>query len=111
MNLFSQEDILKIEQITLAELGLSKMQFIDTIGLEIADEIGAEHDSRTPVIIFAGPDDCGAYALAAATALSSRGFSVYSFLFNIGGNRLTPECDFFRNRFINATEEKSLSEV
>ena len=59
MNLFSQEDILKIEQITLAELGLSKMQFIDTIGLEIADEIGAEHDSRTPVIIFAGPDDCG----------------------------------------------------
>ena len=69
MNLFSQEDILKIEQITLAELGLSKMQFIDTIGLEIADEIGAEHDSRTPVIIFAGPDDCGAYALAAATAL------------------------------------------
>lgn len=111
MNLFSQEDILKIEQITLAELGLSKMQLIDAIGIDIADEIVAEHDSRTPIIIFAGPDDCGAYALAAGTALSAKGFSVYSFLFNIGGHRLTPECDHFRNRFINATEEKSLSEV
>lgn len=111
MNLFSQEDISKIEQITLAELGLSKMQFIDAIGIEIANEIVEAHDIRTPILIFAGHDDCGAYSLAAGAALASKGFSVYSFLFNIGGNRLTPECEHFRTRFVNASEEKNLSEV
>lgn len=111
MNLFSQEDIQNIEQITLAELGLSKTQFIDTIGIDIAAEIVAEHDTRTPVIVFAGSDDCGAYALAAASALASRDYSVYVFLFNIGGHRLTPECDHFRDKFISLNHEKSLTEV
>ncbi len=69
MNLFSQEDIPKIEQITLAELGLSKAQFIDSIGIEISQEIAEAHDVRTPILIFAGHADCGANALAAVATL------------------------------------------
>ncbi len=111
MKLFSQDDIHKIEQLTLAELGIGKQQLIDMIGNDIADEIIAGHDRSTPVVIFAGPDDCGAYALAAGVRLFEKGYTPYAFLFNIGGNRLTPECDLCRQQFIGCSSEKVLTEV
>lgn len=111
MKLFSQDDIYRIEQLTLAENGITKQEMIAAIGKDIADDITAEHDFRTPFVIFAGSEDCGAYALAAGIHLYAKGYFPYAFLFNIGGNRLTPECDHFRRRFIESSDEQILTEV
>ena len=111
MKLFSQDDINKIEHLTLAERGLNKQEMIDEAGKDIAAEISARYDSRTPIVIFAGAEDCGAYALAAGVYLYAKGYCPYAFLFNIGGNRLSPECDYFRRRFIDCSEEQIITEV
>lgn len=111
MKLFLQEDIKKIEQLTLDEYGITKQEMVDSVGKDIADEIMSHHDSRTPIIIFAGPEDCGAYSLAAGTHLYKTGYPVFAFLFNIGGNRLTAECRYFRDVFSSCSDEKILSEV
>ena len=109
MKLFSQEDINNLEELTLAEYGMTKSDMIEAVGKDIADEIMGEYDTTTPIIIFAGPDDCGAYALAAGATLLSNGYKPYAFLFGI--NRITPECREARDRFQFATQEKALTEV
>lgn len=111
MKLFSQDDINELEKFTLAEHGMSKMDMVETVGNDIANEIMSAYDFQTPIILFAGPDDCGAYALAAGAILLSQGYKPYAFLFNFGGNRLTYECDQQRKRFIQASDEITLTEV
>ena len=44
MKLFSQDDINKIEHLTLAERGLNKQEMIDEAGKDIAAEISARYD-------------------------------------------------------------------
>lgn len=110
MKLFSQNDIQEIEQLTLAEQCMTAGQLIAAIGEDIAMEISADHDPTTPIVIFAGPDRCGAYALAAGAKLYEKGYRPYAFLFNIGGNRLTAECAKFKQEFLNCSGEPSLTE-
>lgn len=111
MKLFSQADIQDIEQLTLAEQGMDTGQFIAAVGEDIAREISAEHDINTPIVIFAGPDRCGAYALAAGVRLYERGYRPYAFLLNIGGNRLSVECAKFKSEFLECSGEESLTEL
>ena len=109
MKLFSQEDINNLEELTLAEYGMTKMDMVEMVGKEIADTIMAVHDHSTPIIIFAGPSDCGAYALAAGTVLIANGYKPHAFLFGL--NRITPECDEARKRYANSSHEINLTEV
>lgn len=109
MKLFSQEDINNLEELTLAEYGMTKMDMIESVGKDIADTIMAVHDTSTPIIIFAGPDDCGAYALSAGITLIAHGYKPYAFLFGL--NRLTPECEAARIRFKDSSHEINLTEV
>ncbi|MDE5567495.1 MAG: NAD(P)H-hydrate dehydratase [Muribaculaceae bacterium] len=109
MKLFSQEDINNLEELTLAEYGMTKMDMIEAVGKDIADTIMAVHDTSTPIIIFAGPDDCGAYALSAGITLIAHGYKPYAFLFGL--NRLTPECETARLHFKDSSRETNLTEV
>lgn len=111
MKLFSQEDINNLEKITLAEHGIDKRGLIDEIGKDIAAEISSAYDTDVPIVIFAGPDDCGAYALSAGIRLYDKGYSPYAFLFNVGGNRLTPECSELRRQFMQCCAEENMTEV
>lgn len=111
MKLFSQADIQEIERQTIAEYGMTKLQYIEAIGNDVADEIVASYDAGTPIIIFAGPDDCGAFALAAGCQLFAKGLMPYLFLFNIGGNRLSHECEIWRTKYLNCSDEQIMTEV
>lgn len=85
------------------------MDMVDAVGKDIADEIMVRYDPTTPIIIFAGPDDCGAYALAAGAILISNGYKPYTFLFGV--KRITFECQEARDRFRLASNEQTLTEV
>lgn len=111
MKLFSEEDILAIEQQTLAEYGMTKLQFIDAIGSDTANEIVSSFDNRRPIVIFAGPDTCGAYALATGCHLYAKGLTPYVFLFNIGGNKLSSECEIWRSKYLACSDEQIMTEV
>lgn len=111
MKLFFEEDIQNIERQTLAEYGMTKLQFIDAVGHDVASEIEKSFDPKTPIVIFAGPDDCGAYALATGCHLYAKGLSPYVFLFNIGGNRLSSECEIWRTKYLACSDEQIMTEV
>lgn len=111
MKLFAEADILEIERQTMAERGMSKLDFIEAVGKDIADEISGHFDKSTPLVIFAGPDTCGAYALSAARRLYESGMKPYVFLFNIGGDRLSTECDICRTLYLKVSEEQIMTEI
>lgn len=111
MKLFFEEDIQNIERQTLAEYGMTKLQFIDAIGNDVANEIEKSFDPETPIVIFAGPDDCGAYALATGCRLYAKGLKPYVFLFNIGGNKLSSECAIWRTKYLACSDEQIMTEV
>lgn len=92
MKIFSHKDILAIEKLTLHERGISQDDFISEAGKRMGYEILANWNPERRIVIFAGPALNGAYALNAAIELAEQGANPQIFLFNIGGNRLTPNC-------------------
>lgn len=111
MKLFSQEDINNIERGILEANGLSLLDFIEAVGSDAADEISAVNASVLPVIVFAGPDRCGAIALTTARLLHAKGERVHVYLFNIGGNRLSEECAVCREKYIESDSDNEITEV
>lgn len=95
----------------LASAGLSRLDYVEAVGADAAEEIAAANSSAMPVVVFAGPDQCGAIALSAARHLYERGVKVHVFLFNIGGNRLSEECSICRERFLAGEGKPEIMEV
>ncbi len=69
-----------------------RADFISLVGRQAAAEVLAMRgDTDSPVLVFAGDDICGAYALATAIELHQFGCRARVCLFNIGGD-MTPAC-------------------
>lgn len=89
-----------------------RARFIDEVGRQAAAEILAMEDARDCRIeVFAGDDMCGAYALAAATALTLAGCNAGVCLFNIGGDMLSADCAAARSRYLESCGPDMLTEV
>lgn len=111
MKIFSTDEINAIRQYTLREQGLEEKQFVDLIGENIALEIITTLITSHRLVVFAGPDLNGAYALSAARHLCLQGFHPQIYLFNVGGNRLTPVCRAMRDRLVEECGSDMLHEV
>lgn len=67
-----------------------RADFISLVGRQAAAEVLAMRgDTDSPVLVFAGDDICGAYALATAIELHQFGCRARVCLFNIGGDMLS----------------------
>lgn len=91
--------------------GLSMLEYIEATGIDAANEIMSHNGDKLPVIVFAGPDQCGAIALVAARRLLAQNEKVHVFLFNIGGNRLSDECQACRENYLSMSETPAITEV
>lgn len=111
MKIFSSEEINAIRRFTLREQGITPMQYIESIGESLATEIITSIIPDHRLIIFAGPDLNGTYALATARHLCLQGYHPDVFLFNIGGNRATAECVASRDRLRDECGDDVLTEV
>ena len=85
MKLFTTEEIRAIDRHTIEQEGVESLELIERVAEGVADEISSRWRSNKPTIVFAGPGNNGADALAAARLLHERGFRPEVFLFNIGG--------------------------
>lgn len=111
MKIFSSEEIKAIRQFSLKEQGLTLRQFIETVGEALALEIITSIIPGHRLVVFAGPDLNGAYALTTARYLALQGLRPEVFLFNIGGNRATADCCSARDRFRQDCGTELLNEV
>ncbi|MDE6041718.1 MAG: NAD(P)H-hydrate epimerase, partial [Muribaculaceae bacterium] len=89
-----------------------RVDFITEVGVQVAREVEKiRGDGENKVIIFAGDDINGAYALQTATELHRKGTRAVVYLFNIGGNLLTVDARMARERFLDLVDPAYLIEV
>ncbi|MCM1028425.1 MAG: NAD(P)H-hydrate dehydratase [Pseudoflavonifractor sp.] len=96
MKIFTNDDIKAIDRLTI-ERGVSATDLIERVAEGVTDEIVARYPASRPTAIFAGPGNNGADALAVAARLAGQGFFPDIYLFNIGGDKLSEECRFYRD--------------
>lgn len=111
MKIFSTHEINQIYEFTLRESGITESQFVDTVGESLASEIITSMVPEHRMVMFAGPERCGAYTLSAARHLSMQGYKPTVILFNIGGKRLTAVCKQMLETMRNDCGEESVNEI
>jgi len=111
MKIFSSEEIDAIRRFTLKEQGMGLRQFIEATGESLAIEIISSLVPGHRLVVFAGPDLNGAYALTTARHLALQGFRPEVYLFNISGNRATADCMAARDRLREECGDEILTEV
>ncbi len=111
MKIFSSDEINTIRQYTLREQGISMRQFIETVGESLAIEIITTLVPGHRLVVFAGPELNGAYALSVSRHLALQGYHPSVFLFNIGGNRATADCAAVRDRLREDCGDLDFTEV
>lgn len=124
-NIYSPSDIERIIDATIGRLDqlgqLDQQQrdamlerraaFVEEVGDKVASEVASMGlNNNTKVLVFAGDGICGAYAMAAAATLHSRGCKVRVVLFNIG-NVLGPDATVAREKFVEIAGEEYLDEL
>lgn len=111
MKLFTNEQIRAIERHTIETEGIPPGEIIERVAEGVADEIAARWRPSKPTIVFAGPGNNGADALATARLLHDHGFRPAIYLFNIGGDKLSGECAAVRDRLLEAVPDADFHEV
>ncbi|MDE6300112.1 MAG: NAD(P)H-hydrate dehydratase [Muribaculaceae bacterium] len=111
MKIFSSDEIRAIKQFTLREQGINERQFIENVGETLAYEIAALVAPERRLVVFAGPDLNGAYALTAARHLVRKGYKPTVYLFNVGGNKLSPDCGATKDMFVEEHGASLLTEI
>lgn len=102
MKIFSNEEIARLEKQTLATEDITTLDLIENSGEAVAAEISARWMPGKRLLVFAGWGNNGADALCAARNLAQQGYRPEVYLFNIRGNRLTPECRICRDRLLES---------
>ncbi len=111
MKLFTNEQIRAIERYTIETEGVPAGEIIEKVAEGVADEIAARWRPSKPTIVFAGPGNNGADALATARLLHERGFHPSVYLFNIGGDKLSGECAAVRDRLLQVAPDIEFNEI
>lgn len=111
MKLFVNDDIRAIELKTLSSESITDRTLIERVAAGAAREISMRWRPNIRTVVFAGPGNNGADALATAIELVGRGFKTEVYLFNIGATSIKNECRYFRDLYNERIADDSLHEV
>lgn len=111
MKLFTTDDIRAIERHTLSTEAITARILVNRVAEAAANEIASHWRPSKRTIVFAGPGNNGADALATAIRLIDLGFNPSVYLFNIGGNAIKNDCVYFRNLFRSDYPQADFKEV
>lgn len=110
MKILSNPEIQTIERETIETDGVTTVEMIERVAEAIADEVKSLRRPGSRIMVFAGWGNNGADALETSRLLAIGGYQPIVYLFNIGANRLSPECTVFRDR-LAATQGVTLYEI
>lgn len=111
MKLFTTEEISAIERATIEKEGITLHTLVERAGQEAARAIARRWAPSQRMIVFAGPGNNGADALATARLLREEGFHPEVYLFNIGGNKLSADCAAARDHLLEVAPDIEFHEV
>ena len=111
MKLYTTPQISEIQRYTLENGNVTSLELIDRIAEGVAIEIEARWLAGKPLVIFAGNDNNGAIALGVARMLSEHKFNPEVYLFNIGGNSLSPDCEAYRDALLALESDIYFNEI
>ena len=111
MNIYSPRQIDYILSATLGTEPETRSAFIREVGTSVAETIGSLGRKNKRVVIFAGNDINGAYAMATGSSLATMGYKPEVYLINIGGNRLTADARTAKSEYVATAGEEALFET
>lgn len=111
MKIFTNDALRAIDAQTIDSGEVTAMQLIETVAERVTSEIVKRWSQSRPVVVFAGPGNNGADALAVARMLAFQGYSCYVYLFNIKGNKLSAECKTARDLLLTSVPDVNFVEV
>ncbi len=111
MKIFTTQEIREIDRRTIEDEGVDPMELIERVAEGVTFEIVSRWRPGKPLVVFAGPGNNGADALAVARQLLEQGYSPEVYLFNIGGNRLSAQCAESRARLLASTTDFYFNEI
>lgn len=111
MKIFNTEDIRIINRKILEIGNETSLELINRTAQGVASEIIARWNPVRPLIVFAGPGNNGATAIAVARILFGHGFRPAVYLLNIGGDKLNSNCRNSREALRSETPEVAFTEV
>lgn len=100
MKLIRTSDIKQVDSDTLNKQHIDEIQLIRRVAALISQEIINRWDIDTPFIVFAGPGNNGADALATALILVQQGYNVKTYLF-CPNKELSEACTAMREELTN----------
>lgn len=110
MKIFTNDQIRSIERHVIESEGVTPIELVDRAASAIAWEIMSRWRPGKPIIVFAGPGNNGADALAVSRKLLDEGYNVEVLLFNVF-DKLSEPCAHFRRLLLENGSEVSFTEV
>ncbi len=110
MKIFTSAQIHELDKFTIEHEPITSLALMERAAKALTRAIEEEWNSRTPVVVFAGPGNNGGDALAVARMLSEDGYLVNVFLFNVH-NKLSADCASNKKRLMEARRVKQFTEI
>jgi NAD(P)H-hydrate epimerase len=100
MKLFTNAQIRSIEKAVIAKGDVTTIELVERAASAIAWEIMSRWRPSRPIMVFAGPGNNGADALALSHMLADEGYSVEVLLFNVSEHGLSEACRHYRDELV-----------
>ena len=100
IKLFATEQVKVLDRYTIQHKPISGADLVEEAAYEFVKEFTKHYKQVSRIVVFAGPGNNGADALAIARMLSDKSYRVVIYLFNTK-RQLTPECEEHKRRLLN----------
>ena len=110
MKILTCTQIRELDNYTIEHEPVKSIDLMERAAKAVAQAVTAMWDRSMDVVVFAGPGNNGGDALAVARMMMEDGYSVKTYLFNIG-NKLSADCAANKERLARGKGADSFTEV
>lgn len=105
MKVFTGSQLKELDRYTIKHEPIESIDLMERAAVGIVKQIQLRFNKERHITVFAGPGNNGGDALAVARLLLQSGWTVDTYLFNIGG-KTSPDCETNKKRLIKTKQSK-----
>lgn len=111
MKIFTIDDIRAIERLTVETQAIGEYDLVMRMAEGASGEIVSRWRPTRHTVVFAGPGNNGADALAVTRLLMDQGFRPLVYLFNVSGHKINDTCKRLRDELLAVYPDCDFTEV